>query len=625
MTESGYWGRFTRGRVSRRRALATAAGFGLGGAALSLVGCGGGESEQPSASDQSGMMHKVVETTSKAKAGGVFKSFITNDAPSMDPLTSSAFQTTGLIAYYAYPRMLRFVTTKYPDRATGASEGELAENYELSGDKLQITFKLRQGLKWDPRSPTNGRVIDAEDVVFSWKKFSTLNALSSSMAYSEKSPTAPVESVTTPDSKTIIVKLKSPDASIVPLFTSANLFYVLPREADGQFEPKGTVRGYGPWRMAEYRPSSIVVWERNPDYHIKGRPFADKVEQPIVPEYATRLSQFKAGGIWPNIGVRQEDIVSTKRDVPDLMLTQGEEYAVTPPFISFGYEGDSWFKDVRVRQALTMSIDRETMADVISNRPKFLADGLEVPIRYHTVVGAGWDGYWIDPQDEKKFGANAKFLKYNPAEAKKLMDAAGYKGQEINYYYSLGAQYGTDYTRVADMLPGMLAENGWKLKINPKEYSNDYLPNYYWSYLSKDFAAGAKKGFNGFLYGLERGYPTVAGQLAATVHKDGERFHGGSVDGKSAHLGDPKVNDAVDKIRQEFDLKKQQDLVQDLIRYMAQMCYNVPSSYAALGFNLNWPVIGNYGVHRTYNSGNTISEVTLNWWIDDTKAPLAKS
>jgi ABC-type transport system substrate-binding protein len=279
-----------------------------------------------------------------------------------------------------------------------------------------------------------------------------------------------------------------------------------------------------------------------------------------------------------------------------------------------------------MRQAVAMLIDREAFADVISNRPKFRAEGLDVPVRYHTVVGAAWQGYWIDPLDDKEFGPNAKYLKYNAAEAKKLMEAAGFKnGIDTTFYYSLGAQYGTEYTQVAEIFPGMFTQGGVRGKPEGKDYNTEWLPNIYWGYLSKEFAEGKKKGYNGIMYGLERGYPTVAAQLAATLHKDGERFHGLTPDGKNAHLGDPKLNDQIEKVKLEFDLKKQQGMVQDIIRYVAQRAYNVPATYARLAFDLTWPVIGNYGVFRTYNSGNVIGESRLNWWINDAAPPVGKS
>jgi len=619
-----YWQHITTRRVTRRRAMAGGAAAAAGATALSLMGCGGG-SDESAPEGQNQLVYKPEETTGRAKTGGTFKGFDTSDPTSMDPLTSSAFQTTSTIAYWAYPRMLKWQVAKYPDSAEGETEGELAESFEISSDKLEVTFKLRQGMKWDARPPTNGRLIDAQDVVFSWERFSKLNSLASAMSS--------IESLRAPDSRTIVVKTKFPDASIIQLFTSATLFYILPREAEGGFDPRGEVRGHGPWMLTESRPSALRVWSKNPDYYVKGRPFFDRWELPIVSEYSTRLAQLKTGNIW-NIdtggqgaaGVRQEDIFVTKRDVPDLLLTQSENFQATPSFISFGYEGDSPFKDERMRQALAMLIDREALVEVISNRSKFVAEGLEIPVRYHTVVGAGWEGYWIDPQDDKEFGPNAKYLRFDPAEAKKLMDAAGFKnGIDTTFFYSLGAQYGAEYTQVAELFPGLIAGGGIRSKSDGRDYQTDWLPNIYWGYLSKEFSEGTKKGFNGFMYGLERGYPTVPTQLAATLHKDGERFHGLTPDGRNAHLGDPKLNDLIDKVKVEFELEKQQDMVKEAIRYVAQKAYNVPATYARLAFDLVWPVIGNYGAYRTYNSANFFAENRLYWWIDDSKPPLARS
>ena len=83
-----------------------------------------------------------------------------------------------------------------------------------------------------------------------------------------------------------------------------------------------------------------------------------------------------------------------------------------------------------------------------------------------------------------------------------------------------------------------------------------------------------------------------------------------------------KVNALVEKMKTEFDLGRQQGLAHDLIKYMAERAYNVPATYARLNFTLDWPVIRNLGVYRTYNSPNPVVERYLNWWLDETQPPL---
>jgi peptide/nickel transport system substrate-binding protein len=455
-------------------------------------------------------------------------------------------------------------------------------------------------------------------VVFSWNKYSRVSPLRADFAYSEANPSAPVESVSAPDNRTVVFKLHHPDASIVQLFATSVLFYLMPRESDGGFDPKGEVRGYGPWLLEEYRPSSLFNWKRADNYYIKGRPFVDRIELPIVPEYATRLSQFKAGNVWSPVH-RQEDIIPSKKENMALNLLQGLDFPKTPWFISFGYEGDSPFKDERMRQALSLLIDRETITDVTADRETFRAEGIERPVRYMTVVGAGWDGYWIDPQDEKEFGPNSKFFKFDVAEAKKLMAAAGFSnGVDTTFYYNQGQQSGTQYLQVAEILNGMFNDGGLRTKADPKEYQNDWLPNYYYGY------AQGNKGFNGVKWMAERTYPTVASQLFATLHKDGPRFVGMTPSGSNGQQGDPKVNADVDKIRNEFDLEKQQSLVKDLIRYMSGKAYYIPNAFpvGTPGFSLYWPCVGNLGVYTGFAGSNTTGELSINLWIDNTKPPL---
>jgi hypothetical protein len=129
------------------------------------------------------------------------------------------------------------------------------------------------------------------------------------------------------------------------------------------------------------------------------------------------------------------------------------------------------------------------------------------------------------------------------------------------------------------------------------------------------------------MWRAELGYPTCITQMFANYHKDGGRYRGVSPDGKNAKQGDPYLNTTIEKAKQEFDIKKQQSLVHDMIRYVAGQAYAIPESWTStLVFTIQWPVIGNLGVIRTANGANTIVEsVAPSWWIDDTKPPLGKA
>jgi ABC-type transport system substrate-binding protein len=593
-----------------------------------MVGCGGGDDNGGSGDGgDTGLISKPVDTTSRAKAGGTFKSFITADATTFDLLATTSFSAASLIGVYAYQRLFKYVTGKYPEPSTGDVEGDAIESYEYSGDRTQLTLKVRPNQKLDPRSPTSGRPLDAEDVVFSWNKFARVSPFKSDLVYdANTTPDSPVESMTAADSRTVIVKLKQPDPELLKLFAFERLFWVMPRESEGGFDPKGDIRGSGPWTMLENRPSAFRTWQKNPDYYVKGRPFADKLEHPIITEYAQRLAQFKAGNIWNSVVV-QEDAVATRRDNPDLIMQQGDSYPIYPSTLAFGYgAGDTPWKDERMRQAVSMVLDRELIIDVDSNRQNLLNDGVDIQPRYHTVVGCGAEGYWIDPQDQKDFGEWAKVYTFNVAEAKKLMSAAGYAdGVDTLLHFNGGTNYGAVYTRRAELVSAMLTESGVRARLDPRDYQNDWVPNYHYGYTKAyDKNRTSYKGFNGIIYRAVTGYPTPALQIFSNMNANGSRFEGATPNGQNPQNGDPAVNDLTNKIRREFDVKKQQDYAHELQRTLAKASYHVPyGPYAALGVGVYWPVIGNLGVYRGAPAGSPAAETAIHWWIDDTQKPLA--
>ena len=628
---SGYWARFTQERLTRRRALGAAAGLGAGIAALSLVGCGGDDGGEGGTKDSSGLIHTPVDTTDKAKAGGVLKSYRPADiTPSFDSLASNGSGPLAGIAAFAYPRLVKYSLAKYPkEYEFGGFEGDLGESWEISGDKLQLTFKIRQGVKWDPRSPTNGRLADAQDVIKSWEKFSQVNPGRISYIYDAvTAPSAPVVSITAPDARTIVIKLKEPDSSIIPLFAGTT-FSPMPREFDGGFDPRTNVRGHGPYMLEEYSPSVRFVWRRNPDYYVKDRPFIDRREVPIVPEYATRLAQFKTGAIYMDVvggfGGGQADIVPTKRDFPDLLLMKADSFPTQSSWgFTFGWDGNAPFKDQRMRQAASMLIDREGYADVLDNRDGFRRDGLDLEVAFNAVVSAGWTGYWIDPKNEKEFGSNAKYLNYNVAEAKKLIAAAGMDGVEFDYHYDSSGRFPI-LNKVVELNTAWFIDGGLKPKLDGINTVTEYTNDFYYGYQSAAYAAGEKKGFGGILNGSERPFATIALMVFGLLHKDGAFYKGMSPDGRNVQNGDPKVNELADKIKVEFDTQRQQSLTHELIKYFTGQSYYVPQPTQAKAFSLWWPAIGNQGVYSNGVSPNVWSERHLNWWVDSTKAPLGKA
>src|SRR4051794_32858937 len=167
---SNYWSSILSGRISRRRALAGTGGL-AGGSAL-LAACGGGSSSDSAKGDKtpaSKLLSEPVDTTKTLKRGGVRLDAVPTDVQTFDDFFISAPVPYHFDKVHSYIIGRKAAYLKpYTQEVDGS---ELAESWELSPDKLQLTLKIRADAKLDPRAPTNGRAMDAQDIEFTWKRW----------------------------------------------------------------------------------------------------------------------------------------------------------------------------------------------------------------------------------------------------------------------------------------------------------------------------------------------------------------------------------------------------------------------------------------------------------------------
>src|SRR5688572_17594845 len=205
-----YWSRLVSGRANRRRVLGVTAVTGLG--AAFLAACGGGS--DGGRQEAAGLVAKMDDTSNRAKPGGVLVDSRNADTSSLDPFASNSLVTSGINAF-VYGRLTKLEHGRLAD-PSGEVVGELAESWEWSPDRLTLTMKLRPNVKFHNLPPVNGRVMDVDDVVYSWKRFSDTGLLRSELVNSVN-PEAPVLSLSAADSRTIVFKLKEPVAFVPTL------------------------------------------------------------------------------------------------------------------------------------------------------------------------------------------------------------------------------------------------------------------------------------------------------------------------------------------------------------------------------------------------------------------------
>ena len=614
--QENYWRTTLNRRISRRSGLAATATGAT--AAAFLAACGGGsDSGSSEVRDTSSLVVQPRDTFREAKRGGILKDHVYAQPRSFDTINPQADYN------YIAPEVYGNLLVETPGKLKSSEyvlQGDAAQSYEISPDGLQITFKLRPGVKFHNKPPVNGRAMDTDDVLFSLNRYAELAPLRS-LVFNKASPDAPVLSMASADKSTLLMKLKEPVSYAVNWFASFGSFtggtIIVPKEADGGFDIRLDMIGHGPFQLKSHAPSVNFVLERNPDYYNKDFALIDGVELPIIGEYAQRLSQLKAGNLHYLVTVRAEDALAVKRDQPKIDLYESEFVTTANP-MTFGHMpvGSSKFNDVRVRQAFSMALDRDLFIDVKYNADNFRKEGLPVKTEWNShlaarepYVAGGWR---LDPRG-KDFGPNAKYFKFDITEAKRLLAAAGLPtGFDVTVQYPATPQY--NLTTDSEPILGFFQALGVKVNARPiQDYTQDYIPN------DRD-ASGAFEGIG--IHSVTGSTPSVVSPVSALVAeywpKSGVTFHGFDVNGRGDKSGDPELNGILEKMRLERDTNAAKKLAHDAQRHLGKMQHALIFPGGATGFYHAWPALRNFRVWRGVQAwGN------YQLWLDQAKAPFA--
>lgn len=289
----------------------------------------------------------------------------------------------------------------------------LAQSWDISKDGLTYTFHMRPGVKFQ-----DGNVVTAQDVYYSLRR-----ALDPGLA----SPVAmdylgnivgakavrgggakDLTGVKVIDPSTVSISIVRPGAYWIETLTSPNAAIVSKAEAapDKEMTDADMARGAGsgPFRLKSYNVGQDAQFVANPDYY-QGAPKVAGLSRPIVTDANTRHAMYQQGSL-DIVDVKRGDLDADLKD-PDLKNNVHFYPRATTFYIALNQKAVPAFKDVRVRQALALAIDKQQIRHVV------LADRMEVA---EDMLPAGIDGF--DP--------GFKGLPYDPKRAKALLAAAGY-------------------------------------------------------------------------------------------------------------------------------------------------------------------------------------------------------
>jgi peptide/nickel transport system substrate-binding protein len=446
-------------RFSRRRALAGGATGVVSLAGMAALGACASPSAPaannapPASAPTSGPAAgaPAATPTAAAKYGGTFSFAVgSSDQPHLDPHQTNSFQYHVRGAGVAYSQLLRYKSGPGVQFPIFAPEPDLAQSYEQPDD-LTYTFKLRQGVKFQNKSPVNGRELVADDVVKSYQRQVAEKINAGLFEGMDK-----VEAV---DKYTVRVKMARPNADFIWGVTSTSSKIIPPEILEGRPDLKeGPVIGSGPFIFDKWDKGSLVSLVRNPDYYEKGLPYVDRLQLFRIPDPATLLSSIRGKQLdVGSVGLSSADIDGLVKANPQMQVIK------QPGFFRFEVQLRSDrppFDDLRVRQAISKAIDRTEIVNTVLGGGADIGTGLNVP-----------SADWLLPDAEVK-----KLLTYDPDGARALLKQAGKENLTVECV--VGDYLSGLVVSAGELLKAQLAKVGVTLNLKKLDGTNYALQVY---------------------------------------------------------------------------------------------------------------------------------------------------
>jgi peptide/nickel transport system substrate-binding protein len=287
------------------------------------------------------------------KRGGVLKFAVDAEPPNYDCHANLSFATLHPVAPH-YSTLLKFDTANYPD-----VEGDLAQSWTVSSDRLTYTFKLYPNVLFHDGSP-----LTSEDVRASYERIVRPPPGVVSVRRVNYAAIGPIE---TPDPLTVVFHLKWPEAAMLENFASEwNSIYSAAKLRQDPLFPLTHVLGTGAFSFVEHVKGDHWTGRRFDRYFRSGKPFLDGYRAEFVTG-AKMIKSFEDGNIMADFRF----ISPNERD--QLVAARGDQLVVyeSPTLLNLLIVFNtrrSPYDDVRVRRALSLAIDRWGGAQALSQK-----------------------------------------------------------------------------------------------------------------------------------------------------------------------------------------------------------------------------------------------------------------
>ena len=464
-----------------------------------------------------------------------------NDILTMDP-HSQNHTTTIAILGHAYEALVRYDKDFNIEPCLATSWQQISPT--------QWRFNLRKGVKYHDGSP-----FSADDVVFSYGRIKQPQG--TMQVYVNG-----VKEVKKIDDYTVDFMLDGPN----PVFLrNLTIFLIMSKSwaektksqnVQNAKEKQETyasrnVNGTGPYMIKSWEPDKRIVMEINSGWWGKNEGNVTEVIYTPIKADSTRVAALLSGDVDLVTDLPTQDVDRLKKDSRLKVLEGLENRSI---FIGLDQHNDELqysnvkgknpFKDVRVRRALNMAVDREAIRRV-TMRGLSVPAALMIPPNVH-----GWS------QDLDKIAP------VDAEGAKKLLAEAGYP-QGFEFTLDCPNNRYVNDEEVCQALVGMWARAGLKVKLNAMRFAN-YIPK-----LLKFDTSAYMLGWG--VATFDALFTLQALARTKTTGADGS-FNQGRV-------SDPKLDTLIDAMKTEMDAKKRDGEIREALTMVRDQAYYVPLHY----------------------------------------------
>jgi peptide/nickel transport system substrate-binding protein len=308
----------------------------------------------------------------------------------------------------------------------GDPVSDLAESWTVEQAGAVYRFRLRDGVTWH-----DGARFTAADVKFTFEE-----VLLKFHARTKASMGGVLAGIDTPDDRTVVFRFKQPYAPLLQQLDATEAPIVARHVYQGSDPQTNAANaspiGTGPFKLGAYRKGAEIRLARNSGYFKRGLPYLDEIVMRIIPDAGTQVLALENGEVdflWGVPGPQQSRLqADTRFRMAQTSYHPGGSNCIMT--VSFNLDRPI-LKDVRVRRAIALALDREAfLRQILFGEGKVATAPISSEITWAHARGLALPGF-------------------DRAEAERLLDAVGWKKERENARVARGVAGVADGTRLA--------------------------------------------------------------------------------------------------------------------------------------------------------------------------------